>query len=188
MFVQPLCIIQARQYSKRLPGKMLLELHGETLIARAVRLAGEAFGAGNVVVAIPQGDIGTPLHAHLQKMHVAAVPVPVPENDVLARFWYVAHLFRWHPDSVIVRWTPDDPFKEPKLCKRVALGERLPVELGAEAFTLAMLDAAYERTALRNREHITHALFPTLPPPAPTDRQLTVDTPEDWARVLAENP
>ena len=173
---------------------MLLELHGETLIARAVRLAGEAFGAGNVVVAIPQGDIGTPLHAHLQKMHVAAVPVPVPENDVLARFWYVAHLFRWHPDSVIVRWTPDDPFKEPKLCKRVALGERLPVELGAEAFTLAMLDAAVVSYAVNhmhpNREHITHALFPTLPPPAllASDRQLTVDTPEDWARILQENP
>src|SRR5690242_10612729 len=41
--IPPLCIIQARLDSTRLERKMLLTLNGETLIARAWRIACEAF-------------------------------------------------------------------------------------------------------------------------------------------------
>lgn len=191
--VGPLCIIQARYNSTRLPGKMLLPLAGETLIERAWNIAAAAFG--DCVVAIPANDNDGPLGAELRRIRANVYPWVGPEADVLRRFFDCAHHYRWHPDSVIVRYTPDDPYKDIACLRAVAAGERLPVELGGEAFTLAMLDAAqadarserygpnatYEPSA---REHITRAIFPTPPPPAP-DGVWTIDTQEDYDAVVA---
>lgn len=198
MAVAPLCIIQARYNSHRLPGKMLLTLGGETLIARAWRIACEAFGQRNVVVAIPANDVDGPLgHALLAEIVGPTVfPWHGDESDVLGRFHACAHTYRWHPDSVIVRYTPDDPLKDVDSLRRVAAGERLPVEQGGEAFTLAMLDAAHERLRLRDglpagwpmgaREHITHALFPDSPPPPAPLGCWTIDTREDYEAAEAQ--
>lgn len=184
MMTPPLCIVQARYHSTRLPGKMLLTLGDETLIARGVRLACEAFDAAHVVVAIPKADEPGPLGDELRRIGATIFAWEGVENDVLGRFHACAHAYRWHPESVIVRYTPDDPFKSVEGLRRVAAGERLPVEIGGEAFTLGTLDEA-QRTASSQyhtwvgdtpvviakspnpREHITHALFPTLPPPPP---------------------
>lgn len=195
--VPPLCIIQSRYHSTRLPGKMLLKLGDETLIARAVRIAEAAFGKDQVVVAIPASDEAGPLGEELRRIDARVFAWDGPEADVLGRFYACAHRYRWHPDSVIVRYTPDDPFKSVDGLRRVAAGERLPVEIGGEAFTLAMLHQAMRATAWFNdrdeviagssREHITRAIFPTPPPPPPPG-VWTIDTAEDleaarWARV-----
>ncbi len=183
-----LCIIQARYHSTRLEGKMLLKLGDETLIHRAWRLACEAFGADNCVIAYPMGDENTPLADEVRRIGANwDCTFPGVDADVLGRFYHVSHKLRWHPDSVIVRYTPDDPFKTVEGLRRVANGERLPVEIGGEAFTLAMLDAAHGDTFYPgDLEHITHALFPgSPPPPAPSDDVWTVDTPEDYARAIA---
>ena len=183
---------------------MLIELGGETLIARAWRTACEAFGAENCVVAIPASDENGPLSEHLISIDASVDGFRGDENDVLGRFHGVAHFHRWHPDTVIVRYTPDDPFKSVEALRRVAGGERFPVELGGEAFTLAMLDAAQERETLHlkgwqwtslgvvpinpNREHITDALFPFRSPTL-KGAGWTIDTPADYeaakARVAA---
>lgn len=183
--IPPLCIIQARYQSARLPGKMLLRLGGETLLARGHELACEAFGAGNVVVAIPASDDRGPLGEDLRRIKATIFAWEGDEADVLGRFYYCAHRYRWHPDSVIVRWTPDDPFKDPAMCRRVAAGERLPVEQGAEAFTLAMLGNAHFgwEGYPANREHLTLSLFLTAPPPAPEGEVWTIDTPDDYERA-----
>jgi spore coat polysaccharide biosynthesis protein SpsF len=158
--VIPLCIIQARLKSSRLPEKMLLKLAGETLIARAWRLACEAFGQANVVVAIPTMDDAGPLGAELRRIKATVFAWDGDERDVLGRFWFCAHRYRWHPDSIIFRWTGDDWNKSPSACLRVVAGERLPVEQGGEAFTLEMLDVANSVTQDKyKREHITYALF-----------------------------
>jgi spore coat polysaccharide biosynthesis protein SpsF (cytidylyltransferase family) len=158
--IPPLCIIQSRLKSTRLEEKMLLKLGGETLIARAWRLAVEAFGQANVVVAIPAKDDAGPLGAELRRVKATVFAWDGDEHDVLGRFWFCAHRYRWHPDTVIVRWTPDDWNKQPTMCLRVVAGERLPVEQGGEAFTLEMLDVANSVTQDKyKREHITYALF-----------------------------
>jgi len=207
MTTASLCIIQARYGSTRLPGKMLLELGGDTLIARAWRLACAAFGRENCVVAIPRADDDGPLGEELRRIHAHVFLWDGAENDVLGRFWACAHLNLWHPDAVVFRWTPDDPFKHIASCRRVASGERLPVELAGEAFTLAMLDAAQSREphgdhdwqpvlgsappSNPRREHITDALFPFRVPVMPGDGW-TVDTAADYtaaiARELASRP
>lgn len=200
MNIPALCIIQARQNSHRLPNKMLLKLGDETLIARGVRIATEAFGKENVIVAIPAGDEAGPLGDELRRIDATIEGPSVDEADVLSRFWHVAHKYRWHSDSVLVRHTPDDHMKSAPWLRRVAGGHRMPVELGGEAFTLAMLDAAHRRLHRPNakpitmsqgqhyawldlvsdqREHITRAIFATEPPPAPPGCW-TIDTEQDY--------
>jgi spore coat polysaccharide biosynthesis protein SpsF len=181
----PLCILQARLGSTRLPHKMLLTLCNETLIARGWRMACETFGAENCVVAIPASITQIPLESELRHIGARYVAWDGAEHDVLGRFHHVAHRFRWHPDSIIVRWTSDDAWKDKACCWRVVHGERLPAELGAEAFTLGMLDAAYHREDHpHRREHITYALFGSLPPAAPPGLS-TIDTAADYAAACA---
>ena len=183
MNIPPLCIIQARLNSTRLPRKMLLEIDGETLIARAFRLANEVFYAQHVIVAIPIGDADSELAEELNRLNANTYVHDGPEWDVLARYWQCATAHRWHPEAIIHRWTPDDPFKTPLAVWKVLNGERCPVELGGEAFTLQMLTRAHQRTSPDDeamREHLgTHPmLFPAPAPPAPAGCW-TIDTQTD---------
>lgn len=135
----PLCIIQARYHSTRLPGKMLLPLDGETIIARAWRLACEVFGEPNVVVAIPGTDVLGPLGAELARIGAQSFAYDGYEADVLGRFHACAHRYRHDPTSVIVRVTPDD----------------VPIDVTRERITLGWLD--WQHAVVRDthrREHI----------------------------------
>lgn len=184
MVIPPICIIQARLKSTRLENKMLLKLGGETLIARAVRLARMAFGALHVIVAIPKSDEDGPLGAELRCIGANVFAWDGDEANVLGRFHAAATRYRWHPQSVIVRWTPDDPFKDSEACRQTAEGMRFPVEIGCEAFTLAALDRAFHTTHaddLVPREHLGNhrGIFPFDPIPCPPGIW-TVDTQEDY--------
>ena len=184
----PLAIVQARMASTRLPNKVLLPLaDGRPILAWVVERAVAAFGPTNVVVATTANPSNAPILSWCSDHGVRVEAWPGPEADVLSRFYHVAHAYRWNPDSVIVRVTADDPFREVEAMWRVAAGERLPVEQGAEAFTLAMLDEAHVYYACgpsETREHITDALFPCRVP-SPTDgRVWTVDTAEDYERAV----
>lgn len=185
MNVPPLAIVQARMGSKRLPGKVLMDIAGKSLVEHVWLRAVEAFGQAHTVVAYPDTLENAPLRAELYDIGAISVAYAGDEWDLLGRYWWTAHKFRWHPDSVIVRVCADDPFKSASAMKRVAAGERLPVEVGAEAFTLAQLDAAHFREAdPTRREHLTYCLFPVLPPPPPPGTW-TIDTPEDLETVRA---
>lgn len=204
----PLAIVQARIGSQRLPRKMLLRVAGKPLIWFAWNAAVRAFGRENVVIAMPATPENDELETEVLSMDAGVLTFrwDGPEWDVLGRFWHCAHVYRWHPDSVIVRVTPDDPFKDPGTMCWVAMGERHPVEFGGEAFTLRMLDNAQETepthfevddddctdgldpvSAVKwepneAREHITMALFETDAPYAP-EGIWTVDTRADYEAV-----
>lgn len=182
-----LCIIQARWHSTRLPGKMLLRFGSETLIERAWRIAEsccQELYEWVSVVAIPQADGTGPLGDELRRIGARIFAWDGPEWDLLGRFYHCAHRYRWHPDTVIVRYTPDDPFKTPGALRAVARGFRLPVEQGGEAFTLAQLDAnyAYWHDQVK-REHITDALFP-FRVPLMEGEGWTIDTQADYEAAL----
>lgn len=201
MNIPPLAIIQARLGSSRLPNKMLLPLCGKPLIERAWETTVAAFGESNVVVAMPKTEPNVALWAAVRSFALAdnVFLYDGDENDVLGRFHACAHTYRWHPDSVIVRVTPDDWSKSARHMRENACdGIRHPVEIGAEAFTLAMLDHACATmpgligwdhgtpvlTSDARREHITHALF-TVPArkPAPSDTPYSIDTQADYDAV-----
>jgi len=167
---------------------MLLKLGGETLIERGYRLACEAFGAENVVVAIPAEDEAGPLGEELRRIGASIFALAGYGQNVLRLFHACAHTRRWHSDSIIFRYTPDDPHKDPAMMRRVAIGERLPVELGGEAFTLAQLD--YADGYSPQREHLTLAmanlsfLSLPLPPPCPPGPTVwSIDTRSDYQRA-----
>jgi len=178
--VNPLAIIQARFASTRLPGKMILPVAGRPLIWYAWRRSVEAFGEENVVIAIPFTDDNAPLIAICERFGARVFTWDGPEDDVLGRLWHCAYTYRWHPHSVICRVTPDDPWKGPELMRRVAAGERHPVELSCEAVTLSALTwLQVNVTDPVHREHLTHILAPTPPPEAPPGRIWTIDTEAD---------
>ena len=176
--IPPLAIIQARYNSARFPGKMLALIDGMSIIERVWRSCCVAFGKEHVVIAHPDNEAQAPLVSHIDAMMAQRFAYAGPENDVLGRFYAVAHAYRWHPESVIMRITPDDPWKHPELMRRVAAGERLPVELGGEAFTLAQLD----RVGI---EHLTYAFFPGNPAPPTPPGIWSIDTPEQLADAMA---
>ena len=184
----PLAIVQARMGSTRFPGKMIAPLGGRPLIWHAWRRSIEAFGEANVVVAMPNSAENDVL-AEMVGNFAATAQVfrwDGPESDVLGRFFTCAHTFRWHPQSVICRVTPDDPFKDAALMLRVSMGERHPVEMSCEAVTLEYLNLLHsEITDLDAREHLTHILSPLPPPPCPPG-VWTVDTEEDLKAIKAK--
>ncbi len=175
---------------------MLLMLGGETLSARAWRIACEAFGRDNAVTASPAADQHGPLGEELERIQARTNWYDGDEADVLGRFHSVAHTYRWHPDAVIVRYTPDDPWKDVGSLRAVASGVRGVVELGGEAFTLSQLDAAYHRLMSYEeapaREHITHAFFEYPAPEIAVEYLygrglacLTIDTEADYRAAVA---
>lgn len=136
--IAPLCIIQARVASTRLPEKMLLPLGGHAVLWWAWDTACRFLPPGRVVIACPLAD-------------VRALRVAVPladfyghagnDHDVLERFVACAHLYG---ASDIYRVTPDD----------------IPIDLTREHCTLAQLDHWHATvTDPHVREHIG-LLFP----------------------------
>lgn len=211
----PLAIIQARLNSRRLPGKMLLPIGDETLLERVYKASLLAFANednDHVVIAIPGTQANVPLIEHAEQIAgKARVFLSDREEwDVLGRFADCARTYRWDPESVIMRITPDDPFKDPVAMQMVAQGCRYPVEFGGEAFTMADLHAADRKLAKsrdevesrllygqlgeidstwevdqRRREHLTYAFFDHPAPPAVADHPVTIDTWADYEGVCA---
>lgn len=179
--ISPLAIVTARIGSTRLPGKMLLLLGGKPLIWWAWNAAVMAFGEEHVVVAMPDTPENALLVRMVREMGGRHFCWDGPEEDVLGRVHACAHRYRWWPGSVIVRVTADDWKKQPGAMRRVALGERLPVELGGEAFTLAQLDEAHRTiTDPVRREHLTYAFFPDSPAPPPPPGLWEINTQQDY--------
>lgn len=183
--VPPLAIVQARMRSTRLPGKVMLPLaDNRPILHHVVRRAIVAFGRANVVVATGPREHNAAIVDWCAQQDVPCVCHP-DEADVLGRFHVVAHQYRWHPSSILVRVTADDPFKSPEAMREVAEGWRHPVELGGEAFTLWMLDDAEAVVSdPEAREHITDALFSHRLPLMADGRVWSVDTPSDYDRAV----
>lgn len=160
MTTPPLCIIQARLHSTRLPNKMLIELGGETLIARAWRTACQIFREEHCVVALPMCDSMSALGDECRRLGANYRAVWPDERDVLGRFWECADAYRDDPTDVIVRVTPDD----------------FPIDVTRERFTLAQLDHWHATvTDPKLREHIG-LLIP---------QRIEINTEEDYERAKA---
>lgn len=197
-------IVQARMSSTRLPGKVLLDLAGEPMLARVVERARRSAPIDEVVVATTTGaeddaivDLavarGWPVHRGSR-------------DDVLDRYVGAA---RAHGATTIVRITSDCPLLDPEVVTRVVRGldqgadycsnvlptRTFPRGLDVEAMPLRTLErAATEATQPHEREHVTpyvHAhpqRFRLTGVKAHGDfsaHRWTVDTPEDLALVRA---
>lgn len=160
-------IIQARMGSTRLPGKVLADVQGRSLIAHVVERCAAAKCLQRVVIATTGQPEDDRLAAHVRD----TLGVDVfrgSTDDVLDRFYQCA--LHYAPD-IVVRITADDPLKDPEIIDRAvailredagadycsnAIRPTFPEGLDIEAFRFPALAAAAAEARLPSeREHVT---------------------------------
>lgn len=121
--MRTVAIIQARMGSTRLPGKVLMDLAGEPVLARVVERARRAKTLNEVVVATTVEAADTPIVRLCEARHWPCFRGS--EADVLDRYYQAAKAFR---ADVVVRITSDCPLIEPEVVDRLVgeFLERLP--------------------------------------------------------------
>jgi len=158
-------IIQARMGSTRLPGKVLLDLGGETVLARVVSRLRRATQVNEIAVATTNSVADDAIVRECSRLKVSSFRGS--ENDVLDRCYQAARVFA---ADVIVRITSDCPVIDPDLVdETIGLFQRqrgdyagnsfprtYPRGLDVEVFTIAALEQAW-RDAHKpyEREHVT---------------------------------
>ena len=151
--------------STRLPGKVMLDLAGHSVLAHVLHRCAAIPGAGSVCCAIPLGAIHDPLVAEAER--AGASVFRGSENDVLDRYLRAAQALGV---DAVMRVTSDCPLIDPALCGRVLrlvteghadyacnnMPPSWPHGLDCEAFTFAALVLA-AKSAERpdEREHVT---------------------------------
>lgn len=204
-----MAFLQARMGSSRLPGKVLMDIEGRSVLGRAIcRLrASEAIDE----VAVLTTELGRD-DAVAREAERFGVPVfRGSEDDVLARFHGAAE--RFGPD-IVIRATADNPLIDIGSLDRIVtrlMTDRLdycveielPYGAATEALTAQALRRTHERAnEPRHREHVTMYIrehpeeFSFAFPPAPDalrhpEIRVTVDTEEDLTfmrRLIASMP
>lgn len=194
-----MAIIQARLGSIRFPGKVLRELHGNSLISYVINRLQYCKRIDDVIVATTVNPRDDALVAWCEKNHVKHFRGD--ENNVLKRYFDAATKFH---ANVIVRVTSDDPFKEPAVIDDVIAmleSENLdfaynnfppsfPEGLDTEVFTYeALKKAVYAETTDFEKEHVTQYFYhnphifkcKNLPYERDVSKiRLTVDTDKDF--------
>lgn len=196
-----LVFLQARMGSTRLPGKVLMAIHGQSILERAIR----RLRASSVVDAVAV------LTTHRQEddaiveecTRLGAWVYRGPDADVLARFYEAAQVFR--PD-IVIRATADNPLIDIGSLARIVAALRaggldlcmekdLPYGAATEAMTAEALARVHARASeAHHREHVTLYMkehpeefalgFPLSPAEIRYPQiRVTVDTPEDFAFV-----
>ena len=163
-----LCITQARMTSSRLPGKVMEQAGGHSLLAWHVRRLQQSRRIDRLVVATVQADESRPICALADQMGVTAVEGP--EDDVLGRFALVNQLF---PADIIVRVTSDCPLIDPAIVDRTidlfcsngadyaSTGTGVyPRGFDVEVFSAQALAEAQARArTCHEREHVTPYIY-----------------------------
>jgi spore coat polysaccharide biosynthesis protein SpsF len=193
-----MAFLQARMGSTRLPGKVLMQIHGQSIIERAIRRLRASTAIDEVAVLttrLPEDDVVVAEARRLNaRIHRG------PEWDVLTRFYEAAEKFQ--PD-IIIRATADNPLIEIDSIDRIVealcckgldwcMEKDLPYGAATEALTAAALAKVHFKTReSHHREHVTLYIkehteefrqLLLLPPEwlrYPQVR-ITVDTPEDF--------
>ncbi len=187
--------------SSRLPGKVLMDLAGETVLERVVHRVQRCRNVDEVVVA-------TSVSVDDDKIVATCKQVDVPvfrgsESDVLDRFLMTADA---HHADICVRITADCPLIDPGVSDEIILRfeqanpsvdyasnkipQSYPRGLDTEVFTFDALERAWkEANQPYERAHVTIYLyehpdqFKLLSVTSKVDRadwRWTVDTPEDF--------
>lgn len=196
-------VIQARMGSTRLPGKVLLDLCGRSVLERVVTRVQRAAGIDEVAIATTTKTEDDPVAALGRRLGVRVTRGP--EQDVLTR--YVIAARELQPD-VVVRITADCPLIDPGVVTTVvraltggrfdfasnAIDRTFPRGLDAEAMYVDVLyRVARLATTPAAREHVCWLIYSELPKlflirrvrdrDDNSDLSWTVDTPTDLEHV-----
>lgn len=159
-------IVQARMTSTRLPGKVLEDLAGKTVLWHVLTRCAAIPGIDIVCCAVPEGPEQEPVAAEAEAC--GATVARGSEYDVLDRYYTAA---RGLGAGNIMRVTSDCPLIDPGLCGEVLAAlladpsadyaannfvHRYPHGLDCEAFTWKALERDWkEASEAYDREHVT---------------------------------
>jgi len=202
-----IAIIQARYSSSRLPGKVLLDIAGQPMLARVVERARRARSLDGVMVATTTDPSDDPVEALCRERGYACYRGSL--HDVLDRYYQAA---RQAGAEVVVRLTADCPVLDPALVDELVTaflgpqaappypfdfaanrlpppwGRTYPIGLDVEACTFAALERAWrEADRLHHREHVMPYLYEeerSRHYPSLEQRNRDTDLPAGFFRVL----
>jgi spore coat polysaccharide biosynthesis protein SpsF len=204
--VKTVAIIQAHMRSSRLPGKVLLDISGQTMLERVVKRVARCVEIGEVVVATSRLPVDDAVVEACRALSVRAFRGS--DDDVLDRFLGAA---RSSGADICVRVTSDCPLIDPEVSDEIVrlfkaanppvdyasnkIPQSWPRGLDTEVFTITALERAWEQ-AIRpyERTHVTVYMyehpeqFRLLSATSEVDRsdwRWTVDTQEDLEFVRA---
>lgn len=158
-------IIQARMGSTRLPGKVLLDLGGCSVLRRVIERAKAVRGADMVVCAVPDDTDDDPVAREAER--AGAVVTRGSQADVLDRYYRAALAVQ---ADAVMRITSDCPLIDPEICDDlISLWRRSGADYGCindpptwphglecEIFSFEWLDmAAREARRPSEREHVS---------------------------------
>jgi spore coat polysaccharide biosynthesis protein SpsF len=167
--VKVVAIIQARMGSTRLPGKVLTDIGGKTMLARVVRRTQQASLLNHVLVATTVKPADEAIVNECAQLNV-----PIfrgSEEDVLDRYYQAAQA---HHADAIVRITSDCPLIDPRVLDRVVdaflnahpdyasntLERTYPRGLDTEVIASDALEHAWHQATERyQRVHVTPFLY-----------------------------
>lgn len=192
-------VVQARMGSIRLPGKSLLDFHGEPMVGRILERLRRCKSVDAIILAIPKNDQNTPLKNLAEKY--GTFLFLGPEEDVLDRYFLAS---QEHNLDFVVRFPADNPVPEPKEIDRIIShhkklkrkgfssnlaeinGSGYPDGIGAEIFDFDLLAEVNFKEKRKNlREHV-HLNFFDYAKGMPVDETWcpvsTLECPEEFAR------
>ncbi|MEY8388132.1 glycosyltransferase family protein [Oscillospiraceae bacterium 38-13] len=196
-------MIQARCGSSRLPGKILMDLEGKTILQRVIERLQRCKYIDETVVVTSVGKENLPVLRLCADLGIRVFAGA--EEDVLDRFYQMAKLIK---PEYIIRVTADCPCYDYKLleCAIESLkpemdylwdeGETLPDGLDLEIVKFSALKRSWEEARLTSeREHVTQYIrknpeifriqnFP-CPVKGISHLRWTLDEPEDYALIEA---
>lgn len=182
-------IIQARMSSARLPGKVLLPLLGEPMLARQVERLRRARSIDRLVIATTVDPADDAVAELADRLGLESYRGSI--EDVLDRFWQAAspagpsHVVRLTADCPLADWNLVDQAIERALAGELdyvstALRPTWPDGLDVEVMTFAALEtAAREARSPVEREHVT----PFLIDRPDRFRQASVESPVDLSAM-----
>ncbi len=204
--------IEARMTSSRLPGKVLKECLGKTMLDHMVDRVKRATCLDDIVIATTVNDTDDVIVEAARRLGVKYFRGS--ENNVMSR---VLEAAQTHQADIIVELTGDCPLLDPALIDRavaeyfssgvdylsnlkgeeIAQGRGHPLGFAVQVFSTAVLADAYERTDdPLNLEHVSRYLYQTpdrysvkyLSTPEAQrgpDMSVTLDTPQDFQVICS---
>ncbi|MGN9836605.1 cytidylyltransferase domain-containing protein [Nonomuraea sp. H19] len=195
-------IVQARMGSTRLPGKVLRELGGRSVLGWVVRAVRESHALDDLVVATTTEAADDAVVAECRRLDVAWHRGPV--DDVLARFMQV---LEGRAGEAVMRFTADCPLLDPTVIREAALVYRavpgldylstslartLPRGLDVEIVSRSALEWADREATSFHRAHVTSYVYEhpgdarllgLAYRPVAADLRVTLDTEDDWRLI-----
>ncbi|WP_346887107.1 glycosyltransferase family protein [Clostridium sp. UBA1056] len=196
-------IIQARMGSTRLPGKVMKNIFGKTVLEHVVDRLRKSQLLNDIIIATTIGECDNKIAEEAERLSVNCYRGS--ENDVLSRYYNAA---KENGSEIVIRITSDCPVIDPRIIDSMlerfielyknneidymsnTLERTFPRGLDAEIIPFEILEKAYnEADKQYEREHVTPYIYQNPEtfkligfknPINYSEYRWTLDTPEDF--------